>query len=179
MRRTVVLTVAVTGLAIAGLGGVALAAGGDDGRGPTAVFGPADPSASATDPSVGPTDEPVVEPSADPTDEPLGPTAGPTAPPAGAGTLDADRAAELALRRVAGGRVTEIEREWEHGRLVWKVEVHAGGVEYDIRVDAATGAIVRARADDDRDGDADRDGDDDRGGDDDGHRGRGRGGDDD
>ena len=53
----------------------------------------------------------------------------------------------------------EIEREWEHGRLVWKIELYANGVEYDVRVDARTGAIVRFRADDDR-------------------RGRGRGGDD-
>ncbi|MCX6465260.1 MAG: PepSY domain-containing protein [Pseudonocardiales bacterium] len=96
-------------------------------------------------------------------------TASPTtsqAPAPAAPALAADAAAAIALRHTGGGRVTEIERETEHGRAEWKVEIVTGGVERDVRVDATTGAITRDETDrprdDDRGGD-DRGGDDDRG----------------
>ena len=70
-----------------------------------------------------------------------------------------------------GGTVHEIEREVEHGRLEWKVEITArDGITYDVRVDAATGDFTRidqddkdSGKDDDRDDDSGRHG----GGDDD------------
>jgi hypothetical protein len=62
--------------------------------------------------------------------------------------LSADDAAGIALARY-GGTVHEVERELEHGRLEWKVEiVAADGTEYDVRVDAQTGAVTRADQDD-------------------------------
>ncbi len=88
--------------------------------------------------------------------------------------LTADDASRLVRERM-GGTVHEIEREIEHGRLEWKVEITArDGVTYDVRVDAVTGDVTRV--DQDRDDDRDDDGDDDR--DDDSGKGR-HGGDDD
>jgi hypothetical protein len=96
-----------------------------------------------------------------------------------------------------GGTVHEVEREVEHGRAEWKVEVTArDGVTYDVRVDAMTGAFTRVDRDDRSGGDngddggrhggddRDDDGGDDRGddhgrhggGDDSGHGGDDRGG---
>jgi len=56
--------------------------------------------------------------------------------------------------------------EPEHGALVWKVDLFAGGTEYEFRIDASTGAVVRAEVDGDGgsghggdDGDHDHDGD--------------------
>jgi hypothetical protein len=77
-----------------------------------------------------------------------------------------------------GGTVHEVEREVEHGRLEWKVEITASdGRTYDIRVDAQNGNVTRIdpedsddrddrddRDDDGDDGDDDDDRDDDRGG---------------
>ena len=96
----------------------------------------------------------------------------PTAAPAAG--LSADDAGRIVTDRV-GGTVREIEREEEHGRIEWKVEVTtADGNTYDVRVDAQTGAVTRVDQDD-RGGH----GDDDRGGDDrGGHGGDDRGGDD-
>ena len=68
-----------------------------------------------------------------------------------------------------GGTVHEVERELEHGRVEWKVEITGGdGNTYDVRVDAETGEITRI----------DADGRDDSGRDDDGGSGH-HGGDDD
>jgi uncharacterized membrane protein YkoI len=93
------------------------------------------------------------------------PTTVPITTPAGstrAGELSRDEAAGIALAHVGAGRVTEIEREFEHGRREWKVEIVGRTGEHDVRVDATTGAITRVDADDDRrDDDRDRD---DRGG---------------
>lgn len=63
------------------------------------------------------------------------------------GELSADQAAGAALAHVGSGRVTEIEREFEHGRREWKVEIRDGAREHDVRVDAATGAITRTDVD--------------------------------
>lgn len=68
-----------------------------------------------------------------------------------------------------GGTVHEVEREVEHGRLEWKVEITArDGITYDVRVDAATGDFTRVDKDDDdgrHGGDDDDDRYDDHGGD--------------
>jgi uncharacterized membrane protein YkoI len=167
--------------------GVALASsGGDD---------PAPPSRAAVDGTL--TDDPSPSPSrsADDSgdnatdrgfDSGLGapdspsPSASASSPsassPGGGSAIGAAQARTIAIRAAGGGRVTEIERETEHGRAVWDVEVYRGGVEHDIDVDRATGEVLRHKTDreDDRGRDDDR-GDDDSGRDDD----RGRGGDDD
>jgi hypothetical protein len=83
-------------------------------------------------------------------------------PDEGMGSAEAE---QIALAHVGGGTVTEVEREWEHGRLEWKVEIHLDGVEHDVRVDAVSGEITRVDVDDDRrddDGGKDDDRDDDR-----------------
>jgi hypothetical protein len=43
--------------------------------------------------------------------------------------------------------VTKVERETEHGRAVWDVEVYRSGVEHDIDVDRATGQVLRHKTD--------------------------------
>lgn len=65
------------------------------------------------------------------------------------GELSSSDAADVALRHVGGGQVTEIEREFEHGRPEWKVEIVHDGREHDVRVDAASGAVTRTDVDDD------------------------------
>jgi hypothetical protein len=61
----------------------------------------------------------------------------------GAGSLSADDASRIAQERL-GGTVREVEREVEHGRLEWKVEITArDGNTYDVRIDAQSGAITR------------------------------------
>lgn len=92
-------------------------------------------------------------------------TASPTTSPAPAPALTADEAAAIALRHTGGGRVTEIERETEHGRAEWKVEIVTGGVERDVRVDATTGTITRDETDRGGDDDRGHDAGDDHGGD--------------
>ena len=61
--------------------------------------------------------------------------------------ITTEEAVRIALAHVGGGRVSEIERELEHGRREWKVEVVNGGREHDIRVDATTGAVTRTDVD--------------------------------
>ena len=57
----------------------------------------------------------------------------------------------IAIRAAGGGRVTKVERETEHGRAVWDVEVYRSGVEHDIDVDRATGEVLRHKTDRDDD----------------------------
>ncbi|MEU4239626.1 PepSY domain-containing protein [Actinoplanes sp. NPDC026619] len=54
-------------------------------------------------------------------------------------------AKEIAVRATGGGLVESVEREVEHGRAVWDVDVLVNGVEHDIDVDAATGVVLRHR----------------------------------
>jgi hypothetical protein len=70
------------------------------------------------------------------------------APAASASDISPDEAASIALAHVGAGRVREIEREFEHGRHEWKVEIVDGPHEHDVRVDATTGAITRTDRDD-------------------------------
>jgi hypothetical protein len=57
--------------------------------------------------------------------------------------------------------------EMEHGLLVWKVDLVDGSTEYEFRIDASSGAVVRARVDTDSHGGSGHG--DDSGHDDDGH----------
>lgn len=60
-------------------------------------------------------------------------------------------AREIALEAAGGGRVEKAELEVEDGGLQWHIDVISGGTEFDVRVDASTGEIVRFRTDDGRD----------------------------
>ncbi|MCI0687275.1 MAG: PepSY domain-containing protein, partial [Sporichthyaceae bacterium] len=77
---------------------------------------------------------------------------------------------------VGGGFVESVELEREDGGLQWHIDVIKDGTEFDVRIDADTGAVVRFRNDDggddrrDDDGQAD-DRDDDGNRDDDGRHG--------
>ncbi|WFE38678.1 PepSY domain-containing protein [Micromonospora sp. WMMD998] len=78
---------------------------------------------------------------------------GTDAVPAAGGGVSRQRAAEVALARTGGGRVTEIEAETEHGRPAWSVKVVRDGWRHEIKVDRGTGTVVeaerqRAEADD-------------------------------
>ena len=53
------------------------------------------------------------------------------------------QAIAIARKRVPGARVTGVEREWEHGRRTWEVELRKGGTEYDVHVSAESGEIVK------------------------------------
>jgi len=142
--RKAVFTAVVIGATALGLGGIAFAtAGAETGR--TAgltIASPSDdgPTVAAT-PEEGPTPaeerefgEFLAEPS-------LG--------PAGAGepAIHIEHAKALAEQAAGGGQATKVELEWEHGRLVWEVELLRGSVEYDIQIDAKTGQVVRIRLD--------------------------------
>ncbi|MEU7695159.1 PepSY domain-containing protein [Microbispora hainanensis] len=59
------------------------------------------------------------------------------------------QAVAIAKKRVPGARVTEVEREWEHGYRTWKVELRKGHTEYDVYVAIATGRIIKFRVDHD------------------------------
>jgi hypothetical protein len=205
VKKNVAAVMLATGvLAALGFGGAALADGGAEDLRPRSIAVTESPSLSfddspSADDSPSPEDSPSADDSPSPDDSPNpdnspSPDSSPSADvapspsassssattskatPGRAAAIPAERAKAIALRAAGGGRVESIEREREHGRLVWDVDVIVKGVEHDIDVDAATGQVTRHRTDDDRGRGSDDSGDDDRGrgGDDD----RGRGGDD-
>jgi uncharacterized membrane protein YkoI len=135
-------------LAALGFGGAALADGGADDDRPRVT--------ASESPSAGPSRS--SSSSTDGVDDSAGPSASSSSSASGGSALTAEQAKAIAVRAAGGGRVESIERETEHGRLVWDADVIVDGVEHDIDVDAATGEVTRHRTDDDR--------------------GRGRGGDD-
>ncbi|MCG5211859.1 PepSY domain-containing protein [Streptosporangium sp. KLBMP 9127] len=77
------------------------------------------------------------------------PTASSSATTAANATAAANRqiscktAVKIAKRKAPGARVTDVEREWEHGRRVCKVELQKGRWEYDVYVSIADGKIVK------------------------------------
>ena len=69
--------------------------------------------------------------------------------PASADTRISQAQAEaIAILAVGGGDVEKTELEAEDEGLQWHVDVIKGGTEFDVRVDATTGAVVRLRTDD-------------------------------
>lgn len=64
-----------------------------------------------------------------------------------AATITYEKAKEIALAYVGGGTVREMELDYEHGILVYEVEIKYNGIEYDVDVDAATGEIVKYKSD--------------------------------
>lgn len=158
-KALVVLVTAAAAAGIIATGAAAGAAltgdGADEGFG-VAVSSP--PSDEST-----PSDDSSTPPSGDPTSK---------AP--AADMVGRERAIDIALATTGGGTVVDTEREFEHGRPAWKIEIVKGGVEHKVYVDRETGAIVKFDRDDDGHGGSGSG----RGGDDD-HGGKGRGGDDD
>ncbi|WP_440099593.1 PepSY domain-containing protein [Streptosporangium sp. H16] len=61
--------------------------------------------------------------------------------------ISSRKAVQIAKKRVPGARVSKVEREWEHGRRAWKVELHKGAWEYDVYVSAKTGKIIKLKRD--------------------------------
>lgn len=57
------------------------------------------------------------------------------------------KAVQIAKKRVPGARVTEVEREREHGHRTWKVELRKGKREYEVYVSIATGKIIKFKVD--------------------------------
>jgi hypothetical protein len=176
MRRTTVIA-GVAGAAIVLGGGIAVAFDGEStppGAGRTAVTSPASPEVESGAPSDDPsaTASPSMTPSAPESPSASSSPSTPMAPAA----VDRAEAVRIALRTVPGGRVESVERETEHGRLVWDIDVIAGGAEHDLHIDARTGDVLRHRKDDDKghdDSGRDDSGRDDRGHDDRGHDDRG------
>lgn len=69
------------------------------------------------------------------------------APPAK--TITLERAERIALERVPGGTITEIEIDRHDGRKVFDVEVRAtDGREHDLVIDASDGRILSEDVDD-------------------------------
>ncbi|MCO8269356.1 PepSY domain-containing protein [Actinoplanes sp. TRM 88003] len=158
MKRSYAIAAAVGAAAVLGITGTALAAGGDDSSTPSPLAATPSPTFS-DDPTPAPfeTSEPgSVTPS--PRTSSSSASSGLGSAAGGAVTsFSAEQARAKALATVGGGRVTKVERDTEHGRAVWEVEVHYKGVEHDLDIDRKTGAVT----------DHDRDRDDDRGRDDD------------
>lgn len=64
------------------------------------------------------------------------------------GQISYEKAKEIALAKVGGGTIKDIELDYEKGRLVYEVEVKYNSREYEVKIDAATGEIVKYRIDD-------------------------------
>ncbi|MFC5208885.1 PepSY domain-containing protein [Pseudonocardia sulfidoxydans] len=139
IRRPVVLA-AATGVTLLALTGTALAlgTGGDDSTTRT----PTVPTTSTSSTGAPPT--PLLTDTAQ-------------------AAVDRSAAEQAAVAHVGGGQVVEVEREFEHGRQVWEVDVRTTSGLRELHVDTATGQVTRDRLDDDDDDDDDRRvGDDDR-----------------
>jgi hypothetical protein len=168
IRLRTASALAVGAVAALAIGGTALAAGGDDPSSPPVVEmlpdGTVVETASAS-PSSSPSSSPSA--SAAPSSSPA-PSGSATSAPSSAGAISLREAKAIAIKAAGGGRVTDVERETEHGKAVWDIEVQQGNVEHDIDVDRATGDVLRHKceADDDSDDHGSDDRDDDHGRDD-------------
>ena len=74
--------------------------------------------------------------------------------PSNQSTLSIEEAAKLALTKV-NGTITEVEKEYEHGKLEFDFEIQSNRGEADVRVDAQTGEVTRVEFDYDDDDDSD------------------------
>lgn len=52
-----------------------------------------------------------------------------------------DRAVKIAVARVPGSHATESDLDRENGVLIWEVDLLRANVEYEVDVDATTGAV--------------------------------------
>ncbi|WP_030451304.1 PepSY domain-containing protein [Herbidospora cretacea] len=53
------------------------------------------------------------------------------------------QAVKIAKKKVPGAYVSDVEREYEHGRRTWKIELEKGNWEYDVYVAVSNGRIVK------------------------------------
>jgi len=143
MTRTRVLAGLLAGLTLAGLGTAATALGSDD---PASTPAPVTVVAQTRAATPADTSRPTT-----------------TAPATDA--VSADEAGARAVAHSGGGTVSTVEREVEHGRTVWKVDVRRDSLITEAHVDVATGTVTRTKNDD-------RTGDDRSDGRSDGHGGR-------
>jgi hypothetical protein len=153
MNKLRTASVVVGAVAAVAVGGAAFAAGGspspsatDDRGGSVRLLPDGDVSPVPADDSSSPAD--VSSSPADVSSSPEDSAGGGTPVSSGPGSatvISLDRAKAIAVRAAGGGYVRKVEQETEHGRAVWDVDVIVGGVEHDIDVDRATGAVVRSR----------------------------------
>lgn len=61
--------------------------------------------------------------------------------------ISENKAKEIAVEKVGGGTVREIELDSEKGVLVYEIEVKYNGVKYEVEIDAYTGEIVKFKKD--------------------------------
>jgi len=147
MTRTRVLAALLAGLTLAGLGTAATALGSDDPAAQKAPVTVVAQTRAATPASTS--------------------TAATPAPALHA--VSADEAGARAVAHLGGGTVTKVEREVEHGRTTWEVDVRRDSRLTEVHVDVTTGAVARIEDDDRTAGGRVRHGGDDRGDD---HGGR-------
>jgi hypothetical protein len=133
IRLRTVTALAVGTVAALAIGGTALAAGTDDPPGVEML--PDGDVVAAPSPSSFPS-------STAPTREPS---------PSSSAAISLGDAKAIAIKAAGGGRVTDVERETEHGRAVWDIEVQKGAIEHDIDVDRTTGDVLRHRSERDDD----------------------------
>lgn len=62
--------------------------------------------------------------------------------------IGVERAKEIALARIGGGHIEEIELDEDDGRWIYEIEAIYNGEEYDLEIDARTGSIVSFERDD-------------------------------
>ena len=60
-----------------------------------------------------------------------------------AGLITKQQAEQDALKAVGGGTVTQAVKEKEAGKLIWSVDINGTSNEYEVWVDAHTGAILK------------------------------------
>ena len=60
-----------------------------------------------------------------------------------AGLITKQQAEQDALKAVGGGAVTQALKEKEMGKLIWSVDINGTSNEYEVWVDAHTGAILK------------------------------------
>lgn len=53
----------------------------------------------------------------------------------------------IALEQVPGATIQKIELDREHGQMVYEVELRKDYVEYDVEINAATGAVIKCKID--------------------------------
>ena len=72
-----------------------------------------------------------------------------TSPSAAGSVLSKDRAQEIALAKVPGATADHIKKlklDWDDGRQIYEVEIIYSGTEYELDIDAVSGAILKFEA---------------------------------
>ncbi|MFU8854241.1 PepSY domain-containing protein [Micromonospora sp. SL1-18] len=155
MRRTSLVLAAAGGAAVLAVTGVALGVTTADRPGPDTLAAATANRTTDDNPKLDDdaTSATTTEDRPKPDDDARATTAAPSR--AAGGTVSGKRAGEVALARLGGGRIVEIEAELEHGRPVWSVEVVKGAVRYEVKVDRGDGTVVETERErtDDRGGD--------------------------